>query len=74
MLHLVGCSYYCINDARSHEHQIYSRAVCMATRWGLTNEMSTGREGFSPRIDPWPHVAALWLQAAEISPTVLLSL
>jgi len=22
LLHLVGCLYYCINDARSHKHQI----------------------------------------------------
>jgi len=25
LFHLVGCLYYCINDARSHKHQILSR-------------------------------------------------
>jgi len=26
LLHLVGCLYYCIRDARSHEHQICERS------------------------------------------------
>ena len=26
---------------------VYSRAICMAIRWELTNEMRAGREGFS---------------------------
>jgi len=25
LLHLVGCFHYCINDARSHEHQIFQK-------------------------------------------------
>jgi len=25
LLHLVGCLYYCISDARSYKHQIYNR-------------------------------------------------
>ena len=29
LLHLVGCLYYCINDARSHKHQItFSHDTC----------------------------------------------
>jgi len=24
LLHLVGCLYYCIRDARSHKHEIYT--------------------------------------------------
>ena len=27
LLHLVGCLYYCINDARTHKHQIYKRIL-----------------------------------------------
>jgi len=27
LLHLVGCLYYCINDARSHKHQTYKHSA-----------------------------------------------
>jgi len=27
LLHLVGCLYYCINDARSHKHQNYVHSI-----------------------------------------------
>jgi hypothetical protein len=40
----------------------------------MTNEMRAAREGFSPPMDPWPHVASVWLQTAEISLRVFLSL
>ena len=29
LLHLVGCLYYCISDARSYKHQNYERSLVL---------------------------------------------
>ena len=40
LLHLVGCLYYCISDARSHKHQIYRSYVQYFTLFNDTVSVS----------------------------------
>jgi len=52
LFHPVGCLYYCINDARSHRHQIYKRDTLHET-WHLWCIVLT-------RLRSWYRWCSLW--------------